>query len=573
MRTLQTLLLTLTAGLFTARQAHAQIPPPAQVGPDTTAVDEQLVQRAKQKVDPASLLNYLRKRTYPEADPKRLQTLLRQLGDRSFRARERAYAELLALGISGLAALREAESSPDHEVKRRALSLRTTIERRADPLTEAAVARLLAARKPAGAAEVLLNFAPFAADDSVVEEVCRALPAVAVRGGQPEPALVAALKDKVPLKRAAAGAALACADVKAQLPAVRALLRDPEPAVRLRVALALVTERRDKDAVAPLIDVLALLPPDRLARAEEILIRLAGSGAPQVSLGTDAAGRQKCRKAWADWWAAARDDTDLGKAELRNTFLGHTVLVQRVFTRVVNGKRRRPGVQVQELDAKGKVSWEFELPPFPVSAEVVGHDRVLVAEFNGQRVSERDFKGELKWEKPVTGNPLGAQRLANGNTFVVLLNRLVEFDRKGNEVYHLDRPASDLMRAQKLRNGEVVFITASGQLSRLDPRTNKTLVSFNVGAPGSQYGSFEVLPNGNYLVPVCGTTHRVVEFDPKGKQVWSAAVEWPTSVQRLPNGNTLVGSQIGRRLLVVERTGRVVWEHRAEGQVFMVRRR
>jgi outer membrane protein assembly factor BamB len=572
MRTLQALLLALAAGLLAAPMARPQVPPADQLGPDTTAADEQLVQRAKAKVDPASLLEYLRKRTYPEADPKRLEALVRQLGDRSFRVREQAHAELLALGTSSLPALREAQLSPSDEVQRRARSLRATIERRSDPITEAAVARLLAVRKPAGSAEVLLNFLPFGADDSVVEEVCRALPAVAVRGGQPEEAVVAALRDKVPLKRAAAGAALVRAGATPQLPAVRALLRDAEPTVRLRVALALVTERREKDAVEPLIDALGHLPPERLWRAEETLIRIAGSAAPQVSLGTDEAARQKCRKAWADWWAAARDGTDLAKAELGNAFLGHTLVVQRVFTRIVNGKRLRPGVQVQELDAHGKVRWQFDLPTFPVSAEVVGNDRVLVAELQGQRVSERDFKGELKWEKTVNGNPLGAQRLANGNTFVVLPNRLVEYDRKGNEVYHLDRPAFDLFRGRKLRNGEIVFITSSGTLTRIDPRTNKTLVTFPVGSLGSQYGSFEVLPNGNYLVPV-GGANQVVEFDPKGKQVWSAAVQWPTSVQRLPNGSTLVGSQIGRQVLVVDRTGRTVWNHKAEGQVFMVQRR
>jgi hypothetical protein len=563
----------MAAAVLAACGADAQVPPPAQLSPDTTAADEQLVLRAKGKVDPASLLDYLQKRTYPEPDPKRLDALVRQLGGGSFRLRERAHAELLALGNSALATLREAERSRDFEVQRRALAIRRAIEKRADPITEAAVARLLAARKPAGAAGVLLAFLPFAADDSVREEVHRALPAVAVRGGRPEAALVAALKDRAAVKRAAAGSALVCVGAAAQLPAVRALLQDPDPAVRLRVALALVTERRDKDAVGKLIDALEHLPPERLWAAETLLIRIAGARAPQVSLGADADSRQKCRKAWDDWWAEARAGIDLSKVELKTNYLGHTVVVQRVFTRIVNGKRLRPGVQVQELTAQGKLSWEFQLPTFPVSAQVLGHDRVLVAEFNGRRVSERDFKGELQWEKEVGGNPLGAQRLANGNTFVVLTNRLVEYDRKGHEVYHLNRPGFDLLRGQKLPNGEVVFITSSGELTRLDPRTNKTLVSFNVGRLDSQYGSFEVLPNGNYLVPVCGTTHRVVEFDPKGKQVWSAAVQWPTSVQRLPNGNTLVGSQVGRCVLVVDRTGAVVWRHNADGQVFMVRRR
>jgi hypothetical protein len=45
-------------------------------------------------------------------------------------------------------------------------------------------------------------------------------------------------------------------------------------------------------------------------------------------------------------------------------------------------------------------------------------------------------------------------------------------------------------------------------------------------------------------------------------------------VQRLPNGHTLVGSQISRRVVELDRNGKELpWSYSAEGQVFMVRRR
>jgi hypothetical protein len=440
-------------------------------------------------------------------------------------------------------------------------------------VAEAAAARLLAVRKPAGAAGVLLDFLPFAADDSAADEICQALPAVALRDGTPEPAVLAALKDKLPLKRAAAGAALIQAGAAKELPAARALLKDPAPLVRLRVAHALVTARRDKEAVGQLIAALGELPPEQLWQAEELLIRIAGAKAPQVSLGSDPEGRLKCRKAWDAWWAAAKDDTDLGKLKLGKAFLNYTLVVQRSFNRVVNGKRVLPGFQVLEMDANKKVRWKIEVNTYPVHAEVVGPDRVLVAEYQGMRVSERDLKtGTVRWEKAVGGNPLAVQRLTNGNTFVVMQNRLVEYDRKGGEVYHLDRPTFDIFRGRKLRNGDVVFITAQGVLTRLNPRTNKTVHTFNVGQMGSQFGSFDVLPNGNYLIPVY-STQEVVEFDASGRRLKSIKVPWPTSAQRLPNGNTLVSSQISRRVVEFDRTGQEVWAHPADGQVFMSRRR
>jgi hypothetical protein len=572
MRSVQTLLLAFAGLIVAARLGGAQAPPPPPRPADTTSADEKILRDLKERVDPAALLDYFRKRTYPEANPKKLEVLIRQLGDRSFRVREQARTELIALGPSGMVAVRAAEHHHDHEILRRAVEIRSHIERKADPVAEGAAARLLALHKPEQAAEVLLNFLPFAADDSVIEEICRTLPAVAVRSGKPEPAVVAALKDKLPVKRGAAGAALAKAG--AQLPAARALLKDREPTVRLRVALALVTGRRDADAVEALIATFEHLPPDCLWPAEEVLIRLAGAKAPQVSLGTDADERLKCKKAWEAWWVSARKEIDLAKVQLENAFLGYTLLVQRTFNRIVNGKRFPPGGQVQELDSNKKVRWEFDLPPtiYPVHAEVVAPDRVLLAEYQRRCVCERDFKGNVKWEKALDGNPLAAQRLSNGNTFVVMQNRLIEYDRKGTEVYRKDWPPFDIFRARKLRNGHVVFITAAGSLSRIDPRTGKTLVSFSVGPMGSQFGSFEVLPNGHYLIPVYGT-REVIEFDAAGKRLWSASVPWPTSVQRLPNGNTLVGSQNARNVIELDRSGREVWRHQSDGQVFMVHRR
>ncbi|HYT90373.1 MAG TPA: PQQ-binding-like beta-propeller repeat protein [Gemmataceae bacterium] len=547
-------------------------PAPAETPPDTTASDEKILRDVREPVDGPALLDYFRKRTYPEADPKTLEKLIRELGAPSFRVREKAFTDLIALGSSSMVAVRQAEGSAEHEILRRAANIRKQIEERADPVVQAATARLIAVRKPAGAAEVLLNYLPYAADGSVVEEICSTLPKVILRDGKPEPVVLAALKDKVAVKRGAAAAALVQAGVNSELPAVRALLKDSDPGVQLRIALALVREKREKDAVPTLISTLEHLPQEQLWPAEELLIRIAGEKAPQVSLGLDAASRAKCRQVWAEWWDKNKDVVALDKVELNRAFLGYTLVVERTFNRIVNGKRLPATGQVCELDANKKVRWKIEINTYPVDAEVTGPDRVLITEFQGQRVTERDFKGNIKWERRVNGNPLSAHRLPGGNTFIVMQNRLAEYNPKGEEVWHMDRQNFDIFRGRKLRNGEVVFITNAGLLTRLDPKTQKVVGSFQVGPMGSQFGNFELLPSGNFLVPVYNS-QQVIEFDPTGKQVWQAKVQWPTSVQRLPNNNTLVGSQISRRVVEIDRNGDQRWDHGAEGQVFMARRR
>ena len=59
-------------------------------------------------------------------------------------------------------------------------------------LLMAAACRLVAIRKPTGAAEVLLAYLPCAPDEAVVNEVRAALAAVAMRDGKPEVVLLQA---------------------------------------------------------------------------------------------------------------------------------------------------------------------------------------------------------------------------------------------------------------------------------------------------------------------------------------------------------------------------------------------
>src|SRR5262249_50204430 len=159
------------------------------------------------------LLDYFRKRTFTEVDSKEVQALVEGLGAEDFSTREQAYERLLVLGAAALRGIKDAEKSKDPEVSRRADLLRLRIESKAEPSIQSAAARLVARTKPAGAAEVLHNFLPFAADQDVTDAICRSLAGVAVVADRVEPCLVDALNDRLAIKRAAAGEALARAQV------------------------------------------------------------------------------------------------------------------------------------------------------------------------------------------------------------------------------------------------------------------------------------------------------------------------------------------------------------------------
>jgi HEAT repeat protein len=528
-----------------------------QAGPDTAAVDEALLHDAKIGTDAPALLDFFRNRTATEATLNKVKVLIQQLGDDSFQTRQKASAELPALGPVALPLLRQALKDTDVEVVRRAEECIRNIEQGYGPGLAPAAARLLALRKPPEAVEVLLTYLPSAEDEGAAEEVRTALAALALRDGKPDPLLVAALEDKMPARRAAAGAALYRAHIAELRPAVRKLLEDPDPAVRLRVGLALIAAK-EKEAVPVLIGLLGEMPSNQLWQVDDLLYRLADDKAPMATAGADEASRRKYREAWLAWWKEHGEKIDLTKLDQEPTILGYTMVIMLDAGRLL------------EMDANNKERWHIDGLQFPLDAQYLPGDRVLVAENQGNRVTERNLKGEVLWEKKID-MPVMAQRLPNGHTFVGTRTQLVEFDREGKQVFSYARPNGELfMRAKKLRNGEIACVTSNYQFLRLDP-TFKELQSFPVDIQ-TFGGRIEVLPNGNVLVPEY-TNNKVVERDAKGQAVWEVPFEKPIVALRLGNGNTLVTSLNQLRAVEIDRAGKQVWEFKADSRVTRAWRR
>src|SRR5439155_12957671 len=112
---------------------------------------------------------------------------------------------------------------------------------------------------------------------------------------------------------------------------------------------------------------------------------------------------------------------DLAKLEEPAKLQGNTLLVLLDEGRVL------------ELGPNNQPRWTINNLSFPLDAQLVGEDHVLIAEYYGNRVTERDLKGKIVWEKDVIGAQV-AQRLPNGNTFVAADKILYEFDKDGKEV-------------------------------------------------------------------------------------------------------------------------------------------
>jgi hypothetical protein len=422
--------------------------------------------------------------------------------------------------------------------------------------------RVLARQHPEGAAGALLDYLPAAEDEAVAEQIRDALaqlaagePKAVTATSSPSMALLeAALKDPSAVKRAAAAVALFRTNPQGQQAAVRKLLHDPDAAVRARVALALAAGR-DKEAVPVLIDLLEQYPTPETRAIPEMLYRLAGDKAPAAPANTSEAVLRKYREDWKAWWKDEGDKVDAARLGEVVKSAPHTLVLLLDAGKAIY------------LDGANRTAWELDNLQFPLDAQLLPGDRVLVTEHQGNRVTERNRQNQVLWEKKIEG-PIAAQRLPNGNTFIATRQQLLEFDAKGEQVFHYARPNGEqIMKAQKLPNGDYACVTQLGatRYVRLDAK-GKELKSFGINLKYSG-GRIHVLPNGNVLVPE-SDLNRVVEYDPNGRPVWHAEFDQPIAALRLPGGNTLVTSyDPARGAAELDRAGRAVWQFKADTRV------
>ena len=513
------------------------------------------------KSEKANLLDEFRKRTMTEADREKALTLIRDLSNENFKRRSDAEDALKQMGVLVIPLLRKAkETESDVHARDRAAQCLAAIEKTQTGPLSPVTARLVAYRKPEGAAGVLLKFLPFADDETVLTEVQAALNTLAYQDGKPAAELVAALKDKLPLRRAAAAEALAHAGSARELAEVRKLLEDKENSVRLRAALALAG-RKEREAVPALIALLGDLPAEQSGPAEELLGRLAGEDSPIVDAGTDDAARKKRRAAWEKWWKEKSDKVRMAavnESPRRQRLLGLTLLVCPNFAKIV------------ELGRDGKVRWEMGGLANVWDVQVLSKNRLLVLESGARRLTERTLRGDILWQLTLNNiYPTGARRLANGNIFLTSSNRLVEVTRTGREVWSVQRPPGDILAARKFKDGHVVYATNSGSVHRVDA-AGKEVKSWRIPNPTSQ--GIHILNNG-HIVYSQQHSNRVYEVDASGRQVWTATATNPAAVWRLPNGNTLVSSAAPYQVVELDRAGKEVWKASTQVQGLRVSRR
>ena len=240
-----------------------------------------------------------------------------------------------------------------------------------------------------------------------------------------------------------------------------------------------------------------------------------------------------------------------------------------------------------ELDGDGKPVWEFKAPSTTVIFQVLPSGNILFG-YGGQPTGVREItsRGRTVFDYVSSSHQVfGCERLANGNTLVAEQGpcQTVEVDPRGAVVrvtplttkvdgYHLE-----VRNVHRLPNGNILAAhEGEGAVREVDPR-GKVVWEFT-GVTNT--GEAQRLENGNTLI-CCGTQKRLIEVTPAGRIVWEFKAEdapelnvtWVSSVQRLKNGNLLVGNFLrgqegkGAHAFEVTRDKRVVWKWADHGLI------
>jgi hypothetical protein len=296
------------------------------------ARDEKLLERSGVATNGPALLEFFRSRTPSEETHRRIAKLIEQLDSNAFADRQEASRRLIEFGPPSLPALRQATVGSSLELTRRAERCIQDIEKTMVLGLPVVAARVLKARRPEGAWQVLFAYLPYAEDESAQEALAVLLGDLGASNGQVAAELKAATRDPQPARRIAAAAALARSAKAGERTLVRKLLDDPEPRVRLFTARTLVFAG-DKSAVPTLLALVRDGPIDDARRAHYLLCQIAGECVPGFDIDAGGIlGRGKCWDAWTAWWKANEARVDLSRLGTADDDLGadQTWLVERL---------------------------------------------------------------------------------------------------------------------------------------------------------------------------------------------------------------------------------------------------
>jgi hypothetical protein len=523
--------------------------------------DEALLQEAKVGTDGAALLDYVRKNTGSDDDLLKLDKLVQQLGSDELKEREEASAKLVKLGLVALPSLRKAKESGDAEVKQRATEgVEQIVKQYRLGLPLAAMRKLLQVN-PDGTVEALVRYLPYAGDEAVEEEIYFGVYDLTKAKKSVDPALKAALTDKLPSRRALAACVTGRLGDSDQRKEARRLLHDADTTVRLRAAQGLLAAK-DKESLPTLVGLLESRPLSVAWQAEELLHWAAGSDGPETLLGAGGPKAQAaCRKAWDAWLGENAEKLDLSLVEDSHRRPGLFLVCSWYRgARPAGSHDHNPGI-VYMIGCDGKPRWRMTNVIMPVDAHLMPDDRILIAETDGaDGVSTRSLDGQVLWAKQLDEVVEACTPLPTGKIFVAH-GKATELTTDGDVVYSRSFTCTVRGRNEKMRCDQRLFLNRV--VTTLNELGGITALAEFDATNGSQLRKTSIQPKGvgnRFRVEPLSTGGYLIsgwewayEVDIAGATVWSVSIPKLDQAIRMRTGNTLVlyGETLNQRLIEI----------------------
>jgi hypothetical protein len=491
------------------------------------------------------LLQYISRLHPDHPDQQEVQQLIDQLGAEQFRDRREAMFALSDAPELTQVKLALAESHRDHEIKRRAMSLRQKQRAEGDFVLFAAL-RTLRLHASSRTVPILLPLIPHLKDDYLRREAREALLA-SVHPEVEHELFHASESNDVDIREVALVALGRLKSAEAE-PLLEECLLLANDRLALAAAEGLAWTKPGK-SLSTLVRLLKS-PSFTIRHQSATLLQTMTSQHFGYAPYASEEQRNQARELWQNWLETETDvPRKLVALEQRTQRSGRILLcLFRPFTVaeidesgnfvfrpeenqfspraacggeacLANGHRFFADWERKsliELDAYGQLVDEIELKAIPNSLHLLDNGHMLTSLYNRNSVCEIAPDETVVWEAPVEGQPADARRLSNGNTLVAVNNRhrVIELNADKEIVWELS--------GEKIRSPE--------SARRLD--------------------------NGNTLV-ACGRDGSVKEFNPDGEIVWSAdKLPMAYDAIQLDNGHLLVGYQSGLREL--DRSGTII---------------
>jgi len=182
-------------------------------------------------------------------------------------------------------------------------------------------------------------------------------------------------------------------------------------------------------------------------------------------------------------------------------------------------------------------------------------------------------KGIVTWSflKPdAKGEISDAVLMSNGNILFAHQFGVTLLSNDKKILWNYDAPAgTEIHTAQPIGRDKVLFIQNGDPavLRVVNIKDGRSLTEFKLPVGNAQkvhpqFRHARLTDAGTVLVAHLDM-QKVVEYDARGREVWSYTIDGPWSAVRLKNGNTLIATS-KKLIREVDRAGKTVWELKPE---------